>query len=57
MILVLTWLESDPELNTKVIEYFLRCPMVIFTPWYAKQFRSMILLKLAGLLKFCSGQN
>jgi hypothetical protein len=28
-ILVLTWLESDQELNTRVIEYFLIFPMII----------------------------
>jgi hypothetical protein len=52
-----TWLESDQDLNTIVIEYFLIFPTVTCTPRYDKRFRSYDFLKLTGLLKFCPTQN
>jgi hypothetical protein len=52
LILVLTWLEYDQELNTGVIEYFMLFPTVICAPRYDKRFRSYAILRLARLLKF-----
>jgi hypothetical protein len=53
----LTCLESDLELNTKIIEDFLSFSMAIHMPSYNQWFKSYELWKLAGLLKFDSGQK
>jgi hypothetical protein len=55
-ILVLKWLESDKDLITRDIECFLLFPKVICTLLYDKWFKIYVILKLAGLLEFCSEQ-
>jgi hypothetical protein len=51
------WLESEHDIITRVIEYFLIFPMVNCMPRYNKRFRSYNFLESIELLKFCSGQN
>jgi hypothetical protein len=48
--------EYNMEINIKDVERFLFFPSVICTPRYDWWFRSYVILKLAGLLKFRSGQ-
>jgi hypothetical protein len=50
-------LESDLELNAKIIEDFLRFLMAIYTPSYDQRFKSYRFLNLTKLLKFDSGHN
>jgi hypothetical protein len=50
-------LESNLELNTKVIANFLSFPTAIYTPSYNQWFNCYEFWKLTELLKFCSGQN
>jgi hypothetical protein len=51
-VFVLMWLESDQELLTRAIEYFLLFPMVIYTPGYDQQFRSYRFWKLNWTAEF-----
>jgi hypothetical protein len=53
--MILLCLESDLELNTKIIEYILIFPMTIYTPSYNQRFKSYKFWKLTELLKFRSG--
>jgi hypothetical protein len=55
--LELTWLESDKEPTTIVMEYVLIFPTVTCTPRYDKQFRSYHFWKWTEQLKFNYGQN
>jgi hypothetical protein len=49
--------QPQESLKRKLVDNFLRFPMVIYTPSYNQHFKSYKFWKLAELLKFDFGQN